>query len=384
MLCAAAGIACPGVPYFSNPGLLLDGVPLGEPVLSDAARVLREMIPRVARYTEAPPPYTRPEAPDLYGTGEEDQTIYIALPPQRPSAGPVRFNTTPPYAQHGWVEYPQQEAVGESQGSLRYHPAPNFFGADSFAYVVSSAGWPQIFRNEGTARVSVQPVPDPPYRTWINFPSPNEVIVVSPDSAAIRVRTTMQDPDTPQAALVATWRLKGWGVSLLEKVVVGATYWLVPMPPLDSLMVAHGVGPGETVEFTHRVDVSDGVFESEGYDRPLRLRRAGTPSIPPPKNPPPEEPGGLPEIPARLELYAVYPNPVRQTLYFDLGAPDAGAATVTVYDALGRAVRTWHVAVSAGSNTVHLDLGTLPGGLYAYRLEIPGGEVVLRGRVVVL
>ena len=72
---------------------------------------------------------------------------------------------------------------------------------------------------------------------------------------------------------------------------------------------------------------------------------------------------------AALRLTKPSPNPVRQQATLRFGAKDAASATVAVYDALGRRVRTlWEGPLSRGQmRAVRLDASRLPSGVYFVR-----------------
>ena len=78
---------------------------------------------------------------------------------------------------------------------------------------------------------------------------------------------------------------------------------------------------------------------------------------------------------------ALYPNPARETLALALpGLPAATAATVALFDGLGRCVLQRAATLGAAA-TARLDLRGLPAGLYAVRVSTASGDYV--GRVAV-
>lgn len=89
--------------------------------------------------------------------------------------------------------------------------------------------------------------------------------------------------------------------------------------------------------------------------------------------------GTLPNHPARPLLY---PNPAHGGTTLTL-PPVSGAATatLTLLDALGRAVRQWPVPLAAGGTTLALPLAGLAPGLYAVRVQ--AGGFATTGRLVV-
>lgn len=74
---------------------------------------------------------------------------------------------------------------------------------------------------------------------------------------------------------------------------------------------------------------------------------------------------GSDEAPTRLALDAVWPNPSRGPVAVRYGLPEAGAAALTVYDALGRRVSVVELGPGgAGWHEVTLDASGLPAGPY--------------------
>ncbi|MDG5767305.1 T9SS type A sorting domain-containing protein [Balneolales bacterium ANBcel1] len=88
-------------------------------------------------------------------------------------------------------------------------------------------------------------------------------------------------------------------------------------------------------------------------------------------------------VPVRLRLFQNYPNPFNPvtTVSWEMDAPSQ--VTLRVYDLLGR-----NVAVladdrfSAGTHSAHFDAGSLPSGVYIYRLE-SGSQILTRKMMLV-
>jgi hypothetical protein len=86
---------------------------------------------------------------------------------------------------------------------------------------------------------------------------------------------------------------------------------------------------------------------------------------------PPED---LPVI--GLSLEQNYPNPFNPSTNIEFTLPDAGFATVKVYNTLGEDVATpVSGEFSAGRHITQWHPGTLPSGVYFYRLEAGAGSV---------
>ncbi|MBD2723724.1 T9SS type A sorting domain-containing protein [Hymenobacter armeniacus] len=79
--------------------------------------------------------------------------------------------------------------------------------------------------------------------------------------------------------------------------------------------------------------------------------------------------------PATLEGLAVFPNPARVSAAVRMPAvPGAAQATLTLLDALGRAVRTQMVPLSAAGLAVEVSVAGLAPGLYRLRVQAGGQQ----------
>jgi len=87
-----------------------------------------------------------------------------------------------------------------------------------------------------------------------------------------------------------------------------------------------------------------------------------------------------------LELAAPWPNPARESVWFELRLPRPAATHVGVYDVSGRALRTWNLpGLGAGASRFMWDFraadgARVPAGLYFVRIRTEDGEV--QGRIV--
>lgn len=80
-----------------------------------------------------------------------------------------------------------------------------------------------------------------------------------------------------------------------------------------------------------------------------------------------EEPGN---VPTEFALFQNYPNPFNPSTVIEFALPSVDHVRLTVYDALGRTIRTLLDGdVSAGRHQIHFDAGALPSGLYIYHLN---------------
>jgi hypothetical protein len=99
--------------------------------------------------------------------------------------------------------------------------------------------------------------------------------------------------------------------------------------------------------------------------------------------------GGSVLLPSRAQLLGNWPNPAQPSTRIGFLLPSAGheAATLAVFDAAGRRVRTFRGGFAAGLNQIAWDGSDDNGrpvraGLYFYRLDI--GHEYLTHRLVVV
>lgn len=75
-------------------------------------------------------------------------------------------------------------------------------------------------------------------------------------------------------------------------------------------------------------------------------------------------------LPAAFALKQNYPNPFNPSTKIEFDVTSAGVATLDVFDVLGRKVRTLvDGQMTVGTQSVTFDAGTLPSGVYIYRLS---------------
>jgi hypothetical protein len=89
------------------------------------------------------------------------------------------------------------------------------------------------------------------------------------------------------------------------------------------------------------------------------------------------------EVPTEFALHGNYPNPFNPSTSIRFDLPEASEVRLQVFDLLGREVATvLNKAMEAGQHAVTWEAGTLPSGVYLYRLE--AGEFVETRRMVLL
>ncbi len=101
---------------------------------------------------------TPPVAVDDHYTTNEDQTLNnnVSTNDYDPNGDSITYNTTP------LVDVNHGALTLNSDGSFTYVPTPNYFGGDTFVYVVCDNGTPSLC-DTATAYIAVLPVNDPPF-----------------------------------------------------------------------------------------------------------------------------------------------------------------------------------------------------------------------------
>lgn len=89
------------------------------------------------------------------------------------------------------------------------------------------------------------------------------------------------------------------------------------------------------------------------------------------------------DLPVGYTLSEAYPNPFNPAATFTLQVAQAQDVTITLYDGLGRQVRSLFSGTMAANErqTIVIDASTLSSGLYVYRVE---GETFTASRRVTL
>ena len=85
----------------------------------------------------------------------------------------------------------------------------------------------------------------------------------------------------------------------------------------------------------------------------------------------------------KVEIAAhLYPNPSSGHVYLDVDIGIYRSAIFQVFDLNGRPV--FDAAIDNKQLSYNFELKGLPSGLYTYHLRLPSGQVLFRGRVVII
>jgi hypothetical protein len=82
-------------------------------------------------------------------------------------------------------------------------------------------------------------------------------------------------------------------------------------------------------------------------------------------------------VPAQYVLDQNYPNPFNPVTHIRFGLPRAGKVRITVYNVLGQKVAVLtDKTMTAGYHTVSFEASRFSSGLYFYRLEADGRNLI--------
>ena len=370
--CRDLGISCPRVPAFSTTSAQWGGDALGS-ASADAARTLRTSVPTVAAYRD--PAIALPDPLRITTTILEDALASIPL------AAQIQDAIGDPRAQVLTLGTPTVGTISGT-GRITYRPPPNYFGTASFSFTYDDEAG---LVGAGVVEVEVVADDDPPTSPTLVNPGPQNVPVHPDATGAFRVewqpsRDVDGDPVSYRWLLTADAEpIDETNPALIEIDAGSATHADVPLDRLYALMagpirvLASGVGV-----VRHRVEASDGTSAVEGPTGILFLRPSGTPA-----EPPPDPTGYDGPVAAR----GPFPSPARGRVAFHLDLPANAAATLTLYDALGRLAFERRVLLGPGVGVrAEWEAAGLAPGVYVYRIAIDTaeGDGGVSGRLVVV
>ena len=305
-----------------------------------------------------------PEATDDTALTDEDTPVDIDVldNDSDPDGDPLTITAVTDPA-HGTAE------PIDSDTRIRYTPATNFFGDDTFDYTVSDGNGGT---DTATVTVTVKPVNDPP--EFLDSP-----VFISPaDGASIIVGgDDGQDPVNPDALLKVEWKPATdpdgdetsytWQLSSVEDFSVmllpndgldtnvgASTFFEIDYGTLAGLLTDNGVDLFGSVTVFHRVVASDGQVQSMSNAASMTLTRGAVVGT--------ENDEDLPET---YMLLGNYPNPFNPVTTFRFALPQPDHIRISVYDILGRQVSTLADGVyPAGRHSVRWDASGFVSGVY--------------------
>ena len=275
------------------------------------------------------------------------------------------LQTAPPASEGAVVVRPD--------GSFTFTPADGFAGETRFTYLVrdeDGADTTAVATVRVGGAAGAPPAPAAPLR-----PAPGAVIALGDgNDAAFTVEwAPVRDPEGDGVSYRWEVYLDGAARPVFTATSEGSSV-TVEAAALRRALRDAGAVAGDDVEVRHRVVASDGVRETPGAFSTATVRvRMSVPTE-----------GGV----AGFAHHGPRPNPVRDRTAVAVDLPWPADVRVEVFDVTGRQVLAAEGRVGAGTGqSVALDAGALPAGLYVYRLTAtaPGGEAAsAAGRLTVV
>ncbi len=293
--------------------------------------------------------------PDSFSTDEDIAAILDILAHDTDPDDDDLTVTVPMQPPNGTVEI-------NPDSSVTYTPNTNFFGTDSFSYMIDDA---RGGTDEATVQITVHPINDAPGEATIFNPPPNATVVLE------------GDPSTP---FIVQWN----PAEDVEGDPVDYVYQLSPDTTFDDVVLSGTVLAGENrtsfegtvggvadslgaagidvfpAQMHHRVISSDTALATIGPSTAITFGRGDITAT--------EDDDA---VPTAFALHDNYPNPFNPetTISFDVRAPTR--VVLDLYDALGKHVATLvDRPFSAGRYRVPFDAAGLPSGLYVYRVRM--------------
>jgi Bacterial Ig domain len=269
------------------------------------------------------------------------------------------------------VTQPTNGTVSLIDGVVTYTPNPDFFGSDSFSYLVSDGNGGTVV---ASVTVTVNPINDAP-----RFAAGSSIFTLPLDGSEVIVggenfETPVDGTETFFVQYGAAFDVEDNPVTY--KWVLGTNDKVDP-PVLErdtdetelSFLVSEvaevldgsGATPGTGVTVYHRVIASDGLLETASPVSSFVLIRGFLTAL--------EED----VLPTEFELDQNFPNPFNPVTNIRFGLPVAGPVTIDVFDSLGRRVGTLvNATLPAGYHNMTFDAGRLASGVYIYSMRAPG------------
>ncbi|MBO6574778.1 MAG: tandem-95 repeat protein [Rhodothermales bacterium] len=260
----------------------------------------------------------------------------------------------------------QQPTLGTAElmegGLVVYTPAPDVFGEDVFQYSVAD----DSLHTDGHIRIEITPVNDAP-----RFPEGSPVFVAPGVRETIQVGGVDPPGQDPDKEVVFSFREAvdpegdpieyTWSVypdsSRVEPQLTGQSLGGTFHVTLGALATMAASTPGEVAEVWAGVTAADAEARSDSELLPLQLSRGLLTST------------GSDDVPEEFALHTNFPNPFNPTTTIRYDVPEAGHLLLEVFDVRGKRVAVLADEVqSPGKHVQTFDAGTLPSGVYLYRL----------------
>ncbi len=231
---------------------------------------------------------------------------------------------------------------------VTYTPNQDFFGSDTFQYIVSDG-----FGGTDTADVylTVSAVNDPPEIVGL----PDMVSLEENDSITYYMADYAQDVDTPDSLLSWSFEVSDPAISYSYDEV------------LDSLTIYSHDIPGEYYLFATLTDDSNATDKDTitvQVNEPLSINSLDR------------------VIPTKFTVNQNYPNPFNPTTRITFGLAKSASVQITIFNAIGQKIYEENYdMLSAGYHEFNLNAGNFSAGVYFYRIQT-GKEMVSKKMIL--
>ena len=254
----------------------------------------------------------------------------------------------------GWSDPQHGHIMGDVVGTFFYQPANDFFGTDSFKYTVSD-GEVEV---EVEVSVMVTAVNDAPEFEGNAISGPTDVVFLH--DAAFEV-SYEEATDVDDTVLTYVWQLSASSdfAGTLMNVEVSNGTASIPAADLIAALEPEGLGYGDQLTVYQRMKASDDESASgTSAAQEVTFARALNVSN--------EHETG---IPTEFFLSDNYPNPFNPSTTISFGLPQASHVRIQLFDMSGRMVQViTDRQLAPGTHRERIDMGTLPSGVYLYRM----------------
>ncbi len=227
--------------------------------------------------------------------------------------------------------------VNNDDGTVTYTPDADFFGTDSFTYVLEDT---MGGTDTATVHVNIQSINDPP--VIVNLPQ--QMTLGIQDSAKLDMTQYESDVDTPDSLLV-------WTFEESDPVAISFNY----NPNTDTLTIYSSDIIGEFYLFCTLTD------DSNATDKDTITITV-------------EDLSGIAEmlnrVPEQFTLWQNYPNPFNPRTTIVFGLPKASPVKIDVFNIVGQEIATLVDGfLPAGYHQVQFDASLYASGIYLYRIQ---------------
>ena len=235
------------------------------------------------------------------------------------------------------ISNPQNGSLVQLGDTLKYLPAQDFFGSDSFQYQIDDGNGGL---DSAVVRVTVKSVNDAPQ--IVNLP--NTLVLNPNDCTQLNMANYQQDVDTPDSLLQ-------WSFSVSDPSAISYTFNAAN----DTLEIC-SLGPTGTYYLFTTLTDDSGAYDQDTIAISVELPSAIN--------------SGNKSMPETFDLKENFPNPFNPQTTIRYQLPEASQVTIKVYDLNGQLVDVLvNKRQAAGYYTVRFNAQTHASGVYFYVMK---------------